>query len=122
MPTDDPTPSPTKSPFSVADILYGSNDNDQGGESGGGNISGGNSGSGGGGMNQPAGQPSSSGTTSDDGSLASDVNDALQNYNSLQYHFFCGISWRHADETCDTFCPSGDKGDCPDGEECYANT
>jgi hypothetical protein len=54
--------------------------------------------------------------------LASEVKEELQNYNSLQYHFFCGRSWTHADNTCDTFCPSGDKDDCPDGQECYANT
>ena len=65
--------------------------------------------------------PSSGGGTSDT-NLALAVNEALENYNSRQYHFFCGISWTHADETCDVFCPTGDKGDCPDGTECYANT
>ncbi len=40
----------------------------------------------------------------------------------LRYHFFCGTSWTMADISCSTYCPSGDKGDCPIGEDCYANT
>lgn len=40
----------------------------------------------------------------------------------LRYHFFCGTSWTMADVSCSTYCPSGDKGDCPIGEDCYANT
>jgi len=101
-PTDRPTPNPTKSPWSEAsfvDFLYGQSD----GES---NQAGNNAG----------------GTDNQNVGLASEVNEALENYNSLQYHFFCGISWTHADETCEIFCPSGDEGDCPDGQECYANT
>jgi len=101
-PTDRPTPNPTKSPWSeesFVDFLYGQSD----GES---NQAGNNAG----------------GTGNQNVALASEVNEALENYNSLQYHFFCGISWTHADETCEIFCPSGDEGDCPDGQECYANT
>ncbi|KAL3826353.1 hypothetical protein ACHAXA_003677 [Cyclostephanos tholiformis] len=40
----------------------------------------------------------------------------------LRYHFFCGTSWTMADTSCSTYCPSGDKSDCPEGEDCYANT
>ena len=54
--------------------------------------------------------------------LEAEVNDALENYSNLQYHFFCGRSWIHADGSCDTFCPSGDKKDCPAGMDCFANT
>jgi len=117
MPTDEPSPSPTKSPWSEAILnafINAPNDSSNIGN--------------GGGTNQMTGgqqlPPSSSGDSFAivDEKLASEVNDALENYSSLQYHFFCGISWTHADETCDVFCPSGDKSDCPDEEECYANT
>ena len=101
------------------DFLYGQSD-DTSSNSGGENNNG-----------VVGGQPSSSSGNNVDSTnnndkeeslMASQVNEALENYNSLQYHFFCGISWTHADETCDVFCPSGDKSDCPEGEECYANT
>jgi len=37
-------------------------------------------------------------------------------------HFFCGKSWADADQTCNTFCPTGDRRDCPDDMECFAHT
>ena len=97
MPTETPTPLPTKSPWSESsflDFIYGQSD-----------------GSG----------TTGAGSNTDEG-LASDVIEVLQDYSSLQFHFFCGFSWQHADETCNVFCPSGDKDDCPEGEECYAHT
>lgn len=124
MPTDEPSPSPTKSPWSEAILdAFINAPNDAPDNSG----TASNIGSGGGTNQVTGGQqpsPSSSGGsfTIVDENLASKVNEALENYNILQYHFFCGISWTHADETCEVFCPSGDKSDCPDGEECYANT
>jgi hypothetical protein len=42
--------------------------------------------------------------------------------NVLQYHFFCGYNFNHADTTCGQFCPTGDKNVCPDGMQCFANT
>ncbi|KAL7549621.1 hypothetical protein ACHAWF_012888 [Thalassiosira exigua] len=57
-----------------------------------------------------------------DEAQALEVNNALQNFSELQYNFFCGTSWTNADNTCKVFCPLGDKNDCPEGEECYANT
>jgi len=106
-PSKEPTPRPTNAPWSDTDwvaFLFGEKTNDS--------VSGVGGGDGG-------GRPSS---VSSPSGLASEVKEELQNYVSFQYHFFCGISWTHADETCDTFCPSGDKDDCPMGEECYANT
>lgn len=98
MPTETPTPLPTKSPWSESSFLefiYGQSDG--------------------------SGTTGGAGSNTDEG-LASDVIEALQDFSSLQYHFFCGFSWQHADETCNVFCPSGDKEDCPEGEECYAHT
>ena len=109
-PTKKPTPQPTKAPWSEAsflDFLNGQSNNQGGSSSNNNDNSGGSSG-----INN----------NNNNGELAAKVNEALENYSSLQYHFFCGISWTHADETCKTFCPLGDKKDCPDGEECYANT
>lgn len=74
------------------------------------------------GTDDQVGQPSSVGDPDANEGLASEVKEELENYSSLQYHFFCGTSWTNAHETCATFCPSGDKNDCPEGEECYANT
>jgi len=37
-------------------------------------------------------------------------------------HYFCGTSWHDAAERCAVPCPNGQAGDCPDGEQCYAET
>ena len=97
-PSESPTGVPTRAPWSrdfFVDFLYGDADTDTTTTGGG---------------NDPADLS------------APDVNDALASYGELQYHFFCGSSWTSADSRCDTFCPSGDRSDCPDGMECYANT
>jgi hypothetical protein len=36
---------------------------------------------------------SSNGEETNNGMLASEVNNALTNYDELQYHFYCGYSW-----------------------------
>ncbi|KAL3776925.1 hypothetical protein ACHAW5_008022 [Stephanodiscus triporus] len=46
----------------------------------------------------------------------------LTDHEELRYHFFCGASWTDADVACGRYCPSGDRTDCPAGEDCYANT
>jgi len=104
MPSKMPTMSPTRAPWSekaFLDFLYGENtaENDVDGSQGG-----------------------NGGEKEQDDILASELDNALENYNELQYHFFCGFSWYHADATCSMFCPLGDKSDCPEGMECYANT
>lgn len=96
-PSDSPSASPTKAPWSntaFLEFLYGEETTD------------------------------GSNNQNNDGQLASDVNDKLGNVGGLQYHFFCGYSWSHADETCNRFCPTGDKAECGEGSgmECYANT
>lgn len=57
-----------------------------------------------------------------DASKEEQVNNALENSDALQFHFYCGYSWSHADETCNKFCPTGDRAECPDGMDCFANT
>ncbi|KAL3777225.1 hypothetical protein HJC23_007125, partial [Cyclotella cryptica] len=104
MPSYAPTASPTKSPWSETAFLaflYGESNNPDG---------------------ETSGNEQSSGSSNNSDMLASQVNDALQNFNELQYHFYCGYSWDHADETCNKFCPTGDRSECPDGMECYSNT
>lgn len=78
----EPTETPTKSPWSetaFVTFLYGDNTSSGGTGDGQSSSSGGNSGK--------------------DEVLASEVNNALENSSSLQFHFFCGYSWSHADET-----------------------
>jgi hypothetical protein len=72
----EPTVSPTKSPWSETafiTFLYGDSTASEG--------SGSDSGS------------SSNGEETNNGMLASEVNNALTNYDELQYHFYCGYSW-----------------------------
>ena len=60
-------------------------------------------------------------TMSSDGSSTT-TTDVMSEYNSLQYHFFCGYNFAEADKCTSKFCPTGDKGECPDGMQCYAST
>ena len=64
----------------------------------------------------------SSGNDDDDDAAAEALAVNLTSVDELRHHFFCGISWTVAAVACSTYCPSGDKSDCPEGEECYANT
>lgn len=94
----EPTASPTRSPLSESafvDFLYGaSTAEDETGE-----------------------------INSDGENLATDeIDNALTNSDSLQFHFYCGYSWSHADETCNKFCPTGDRAECPENMDCFANT
>lgn len=87
MPSEVPSPSPTQAPWSEATFvgfLNGQSDSN-------GNDEGGNN------------------TVVLNGKNASQVNEILENDSSLQYHFFCGVTWTLADESCEVFCPSGDK-------------
>jgi hypothetical protein len=71
-----PTVSPTKSPWSetaFVTFLYGES-NIAAEEDGG----------------------TSSGSTNDE-MLASQVSNGLENFNELQFHFFCGYSWDHGE-------------------------
>lgn len=103
-PSGTPTLEPTKAPWGQVrfeDFLYGPSDT-------GGELS-----------------PSSDGeiaSNDKEAELAAEVNEQLENYETFQYHFACGRSWDDADNTCEVFCPSGDKSECPYGQECYANT
>jgi len=36
--------------------------------------------------------------------------------------FFCGNSWQHAGETCQTWCPDSDEEKCPYGQSCFSDT
>ncbi|KAL3776637.1 hypothetical protein ACHAWO_012803 [Cyclotella atomus] len=105
MPSVEPTVSPTKSPWSETafiTFLYGDSTASEGSDS--------------------DSDSSSNGEETNNGMLASEVNNALTNYDELQYHFYCGYSWSHADETCNKFCPTGDRAECPDNMDCFANT
>ncbi|KAL9180874.1 hypothetical protein ACHAXT_011327 [Thalassiosira profunda] len=101
MPSEAPTPSPTRAPFRIQDLLISDFV-----------------------PLAPAGEqePGTTGGGGSGGGLALDVNEALESYSSLQYHFACGKSWAHADNQCQDYCLSGDKRDCPEGQECFANT
>ena len=125
QPTNRPTGIPTKAPWNedkFFDFLYGEleDDNNGGGEGGVSNQNQADNQNQGSNQNQNQGNESSNSNNNNsendsDPLLASDINDAMENYNELQYHFFCGYSWHHSDQTCGMFCPSGDRSDCPDG-------
>ena len=75
-----PTASPTKSPWSETaflTFLYGENNNADGETSG--------------------NDPSSGSSSNNNDMLASQVNDGLENFNELQFHFYCGFSWDHGE-------------------------
>ncbi len=87
MPSEMPSPSPTKAPWSEAalvEFLNGQSDN-----------------------NGNDGAENNAAVSNSTNTLQ--VNEILENDSSFQYHFFCGSSWTHADEMCEVFCPSGDK-------------
>lgn len=74
-----PTASPTKSPWSETaflTFLYGENSNVD---------------------DETSGNDSSSGSSNNSDMLASQVNDGLENFNELQFHFYCGYSWDHGE-------------------------
>lgn len=69
----EPTSTPTKSPWSetaFVTFLYGDNTNVEGDAEG-------------------------SSQSSGENGNQEQINDALENFGSLQFHFFCGYSWSH---------------------------
>jgi hypothetical protein len=110
-PSDGPSSRPTGTPWgeeAFADFLYGDAEAGEDGDGGDGDGDG--------------DALSSSGSSGNDDDAAEALAVNLTSVDELRHHFFCGISWTVAAVACSTYCPSGDKSDCPEGEECYANT
>ena len=42
--------------------------------------------------------------------------------NDRNRHYFCGTDWHDASTRCGAPCPTGTSGDCPEGEQCFADT